>query len=148
MEAIAPLMGEIKNDAGRIEKKQNTVETQAVHHSLVSKRQKLRAPERQENQPTANATVNGPQGRMAPLKPLSLHRQSFWLHCRTEISKHLSPCIYSAIVDAEHNIKGAHTELIGISPRLMQTLLYHHWAGSHSPATSARRCSPMSSMNT
>lgn len=74
MEAIALLMGEIKNNADWIEKKQNTVETQAVHHSLVSKRQKLRAPERQESQPTANAAVNGPKGRMAPLKSLILHK--------------------------------------------------------------------------
>ncbi len=103
MEAIALLRGETKNDAGRIEKTQNSVETEAVHHSLVSKRQKLCEPGRQKNQPTANAAVNGPQGRMAPLKPLSFHRQPFWLRCRTEISKHLSPCIYSATVDVKHN---------------------------------------------
>jgi hypothetical protein len=85
---------------------------------------------------------------MAPLKPLSLHRQSFRLRCRTEINKHISTCIYSATVDVKHNIKGAHTELVGISPRLMQTLLLYRRDGYHSPATSVRRCSPMSSMNT
>ena len=60
MEAIALLTGEINNNAVRIEKTQDTVETEAVHHPLVSKRQKLCEPGQQEGQPAADATVDGP----------------------------------------------------------------------------------------
>jgi len=58
-----------KNDVCKIQKTNITFEAKAVRRSLVSKLQKLCASGQQNNQSSTNAALNGPQGRMAPLKP-------------------------------------------------------------------------------
>jgi len=59
-----------KNDVCKIQKTNITFEAKAVRRSLVSKLQKLCASGQQNNQSSTNAALNGPQGRMAPLKPI------------------------------------------------------------------------------
>jgi len=78
---------EIDNDVGKVKKTQNIFEAQAVHDPLVSERQKLCEPGRQKDQPAADAAPDGPQGRMAPLNSLILHKQPFWLCRKSEIRK-------------------------------------------------------------
>jgi hypothetical protein len=58
------------NDVHEIEKNQIAIKTQTVFYSLVSQQQKLRKAKQSKDQTSADASLDGPQGRMASLKVL------------------------------------------------------------------------------
>jgi hypothetical protein len=60
----------VDNDICQIEKKKVAVTTKAVHSPVVSEQQKLRQSRLPKGQTSADAAVNGPQSRMAPLNHL------------------------------------------------------------------------------
>ena len=66
----AEVYGKLIYDVCQIQKTDITFEGQAVRSSLVSKLQKLRTSGQQDGKPSTNAALNGPQGRMAPLKTI------------------------------------------------------------------------------
>jgi hypothetical protein len=65
----------VYNDIRQAEKNQIILKAQAVYYSLVSQQQKLCKAEQPKGQTPADASFNGPQGRMAPLKSLIIRQQ-------------------------------------------------------------------------
>jgi len=84
---------------------------------MVSKQQKLRASGQQNGQPSTNAALNGPQGRMAPLKPIfaPTHQPLF---PATNSSRGL------LLFQAGGKIIGAYTLSKGISPEFILILSF------------------------
>jgi len=82
---------------------------------MVSKQQKLRAFRQQNGQPSANAALNGPQGRMAPLKPILAPSHQPLFPFRTSSSGLF-------LFQTGGKIIGAYTQSNGISPGLILIL--------------------------